>query len=187
MWRGFKIITLHSNFQAFLQHFTIQKLDIGPFYIEYEKNLTVFDTQTFKLFCNTTQFKNLILAHFVLNMKRIRRSPPFRPMRGLRLQWKWALSLMCEVALISESHWWNETPIIDNCIPWRWGIPILHNYWIPHLFNLFHSGIWMCSIPTPKHLSLLPSASISWLMNMHLQFKLRKNLHLTCSSCCHIG
>ena len=28
---GFKIITLHSNFQTFLQHFTRKKLDIGCF------------------------------------------------------------------------------------------------------------------------------------------------------------
>ena len=27
-------------------------------------------------------------------------SPPFRPMRSLRLQWSWAFSLVCEVALI---------------------------------------------------------------------------------------
>ena len=28
------------------------------------------------------------------------RSPPFRPMRVLRLQWSWAAALVCEVALI---------------------------------------------------------------------------------------
>ena len=27
------------------------------------------------------------------------RSPPFQPMRALRLQWSWAFSLVCEVAL----------------------------------------------------------------------------------------
>ena len=29
----------------------------------------------------------------------LERSPPFRPMRALRLQWLWAFSLVCEVAL----------------------------------------------------------------------------------------
>ena len=30
-------------------------------------------------------------------------SPPFRPMRALRLQWSWAFSLVCEVALRTHS------------------------------------------------------------------------------------
>ena len=32
------------------------------------------------------------------------RSPPLRPMRALRLQWSWAFSLMCEVALMWFYH-----------------------------------------------------------------------------------
>ena len=33
------------------------------------------------------------------------RAPPFRPMRALRLQWTWAFSLVCEVAL---NEWRGE-------------------------------------------------------------------------------
>ena len=44
------------------------------------------------------------------------RSPPIRPMRGLRLQWSWAFNLACEVALSlkslnSLSFGWN---VVDN-------------------------------------------------------------------------
>ena len=37
--KGFEIITLHSNFQTFLQHFTQKKPWYGPFCIKYENNL----------------------------------------------------------------------------------------------------------------------------------------------------
>ena len=39
-------------------------------------------------------------------------SPPFRPMRALRLQWSWAFSLVCEMVLRTTSHTSQE--------PWPW-------------------------------------------------------------------
>ena len=38
------------------------------------------------------------------------RSPLFRPMKALRLQWSWAFNLVCEVALTSLTMFELETP-----------------------------------------------------------------------------
>ena len=49
------------------------------------------------------------------------RSPPFRPIRALRLQWSWAFSLVCEVALtiaLVSSRSLHSIIWIRKCVLW---------------------------------------------------------------------
>ena len=57
-------------------------------------------------------------------LSEIGRSPPFQPMRALRLQWPWAFNPMCEVALrtafghsLLGSHVFMVTAF-GTCVEW---------------------------------------------------------------------
>ena len=46
------------------------------------------------------------------------RSPPFCPMRALKLHWSWPFSLVCEVALKANSHP-NTATLSQNTCDWK--------------------------------------------------------------------
>ena len=90
------------------------------------------------------------------------RSPPFRPMRALRLQWSRAFTLMCEVAL-NPPPWANFDQWYHHRLPliiWLW----LHIYFLSLILclDVTHQVYYFFETYLIFLTHLKPHYSINW-------------------------
>jgi hypothetical protein len=79
-------------------------------------------------------------------------SPPFQPMRALRLQWSWAFSLVCEVALRSSTS--RERSMSTQ--------PLMHALLYASIYTL-NTVVLITHVATKVHMILRSFVVLTWM------------------------